>query len=95
LGICYSSVFGQNQSLGIRRFERKRGKSGGWSLMLFDRWWKRVIYDYITGDSPDDGNGDSTKKRANAIRPYENIQSLHCKLMFNHPEFDTVKKCEV
>ena len=55
----------------------------------FARWWKRGFYDYITGDSPGDGNGDSddyitgdlpdggngdsTKKRANAIRPYEKI----------------------
>jgi hypothetical protein len=25
----------------------------------FARWWKRGFYDNITGDSPDDGNGDS------------------------------------
>ena len=33
--------------------------------------------DNITGDSPVDGNGDSTIKRANSIRPYEIIQLLH------------------
>ena len=43
---------------------------------------------YYTGNSPNNGNGDSSKKRANAIRPYGIHQLIHFR-----SKYEKIEKC--